>query len=178
MWLVSFVFILFRSCSIWFYLFFSFSLFVRSPTFFTISAFPSTQANLVSAFTTRIMAKLIVTWSTKCRTRGVEIIFRALHTNTEIAKWKQKTEKTFKQSEISNQFALQAATTRSHSSKLQSYLFVFWAVATIPCRCSKRSPEPDRWASHRIASNQIAQRKHQTIFTPSNFEQISNTKRA
>lgn len=55
--------------------------FVKFQTFFTISAFPSTQANLVSAFTASIMAKLIVTWPTKCRTRGVEIIFRALHTN-------------------------------------------------------------------------------------------------
>lgn len=73
---------------------FSFNLFlysfiVRSLTFFTISAFPSTQTNLVSAFTARIMAKLIVTWSTKCRTRGVEIILRALHTNAEIAKWNE-----------------------------------------------------------------------------------------
>lgn len=55
--------------------------FEKFQTFFTISAFPSAEANLVPAFTAGIMAKLIITWSTKCRTRGVEIIFGALHTN-------------------------------------------------------------------------------------------------
>lgn len=59
-------------------------------TFFTISAFPSAQANFVSAFATGKMSKLIVTWPTKCRTRCVEIILRTLHTNTKQARRKKR----------------------------------------------------------------------------------------
>lgn len=62
-------------------------------TFFTISAFPSTQANFVSAFAARKMAELIVTWPTKCRTRCVEIILRALNTNAKKEKKRINKEK-------------------------------------------------------------------------------------
>lgn len=113
--------------------------FVKFQTFFTISAFPSTQANLVSAFTACIMAKLIVTWPTKCRTRGVEIIFRALHTN---ATQKPRNEK-------SNQL---------QSTENKNYCRAFAARAR-PMWCllwrlfSKRSHRSLRWTARELNSH-------------------------